>query len=358
MKIPCLAFDQGGTKFWLCKVKFKEILGKAIVDQQSPKNPEGYQREAQKNRARKFGHFMRKGGTSPVNLFVNIRENNISEEDGYLNVPDNLNWWIVDGQHRFEGMKELADEFPMIREIDIPIALMNSEKEFEAKQFLIINKMQKGVKTDLAERIFLILEQKEGRENIATQDLPIDMWKSDAVRIIDYLADTPESPLYHLIKRPGEKGSMPLNQVSATSSLKPLVDVYKSYLRDEKQAAKGLMNMWSAIKTLCPEAFVTPKDYLILKTPGIFVLNKVFAKLLPTLWAAKNITGDMFLKLFSHENVSDYFECDFWHKDNSENGASRYGSSQKSYGIIYDLIWDSLKNVLDEIIPEKNTINI
>lgn len=358
MKIPCLRFEQGGVKFWLCKVKFKEILGKGIVDQQSPKNPDGYQREAQKSRAKKFGHFMRKGGTSPTNLFINIREKNISEENGYLNIPDNLNWWIVDGQHRFEGMKEIAEDYPEIREIDIPIALMNAEKDVEAKQFLIINKMQKGVKTDLAERIIMNLERKEGRANVASQNLPIDMWKSDAVRIVDYIVDTPESPLHQLIKRPGEKGTRPLNQVSVTSSLKPLVDIYKSYLKDEKQASKGLMNMWGAIKTLCPEAFASPKDYLILKTPGVFVLNKVFAELLPTLWATKDITEGMFLKLFSSDNVKDYFECDFWHKDNAENGASRYGTSQKSYGIIFDLIWSSLSNAVDEIIPEKDTINI
>jgi len=350
MKISAIMISQGKISFWLCKVKVKDILGKCRVDQQSPDNPDGYQREVISSRAKKFGKFMMQDGVSPVSLLVNIRNGKVVCKDEHVEIPDNLDWWIVDGQHRFEGLKAVSEEEPRLRETEIPIVLMNTDKMNEAKQFLIINKMQKGVRTDLAERILLLLERKEGKESVALQNLPVDIWKIDALRMVDLLTDTPESPLHKLIKRPGEKGKMPLKQVSVTDSLKPVIDVYKSYLTSEKLVAKALMNMWGALKELNPECFEKPREYLLLKTPGIFVMHKIFANLLPYLCSAKerDLTKSMFLKIFSDKTVTKFFEADYWSGDNID-GVGKYGTGRKSYSIIIDLTWGAMSKVVDEI---------
>jgi DGQHR domain-containing protein len=353
MEFPALRIDHGGITFWLSKTKLKEILGRCRVDRQSPDNPEGYQREVTKSRAKKFGKFMQRGGVCPVNLLINIRDKGaIKNTNGKVEIRDDQDWWLVDGQHRFEGLKMLVEEDPTFREVEFPVVLLNCDEKDEAKHFLIINKMHKGVKTDLAERIFLLLELKEGREAVMAQDLPIDAWVPAAVRVIDNLVTDNESALYELIKRPGEKGYRPLNQVSVTSSLKPVIDIYDRHLKDEKQLAKALMNMWGALKELCPECFAQPKEYLLLKTPGIFVMHRIFAHLLPRLWAVKDLTKPMFVKIFTHADVAKHFDSDTWDRNN-DNGFGRFGSSQKSYSIIFDLIWDSISNALDEIAPEK-----
>ncbi len=359
MELKALSLTQGGTTFWLGKTKLKEILGKCRVDRQSPDNPEGYQREVTKSRARKFGQFMQRGGACPVNLLINIREPGlIKDKNGTIEIKDNVDWWLVDGQHRFEGLKMLSEEDETLREVEFPIVLLNCDSKDEAKHFLIINKMHKGVKTDLAERIFLLLEQKEGREALLMQDLPIDAWVPEAVRVIDYLVNDKESALHDLIKRPGEKGYRPLNQVSVTSSLKPVIDIYGRHLKDERQLSKALMNMWGAIKEICPECFTLPKEHLMLKTPGIFVMHRVFANLLPRMWAAKDLTQGMFYKIFSASGVKMNFEADNWNRNN-EDGVGKFGSSQKSYSIILDLIWTDVSNALDEILPEEEVdVNI
>lgn len=360
MKIPCLPIHQSGEegKFWICKVKVKELLGKARVDQNSPENPEGYQREVVKSRARKFGEYMKEGNISPISLLVNIRtEKGLIEKDGYLDIPEDLDWWIVDGQHRFEGLKIIIEEEKeySLRELELPIILMNVDKTNEAKQFLIINKRHKGVRTDLAERILYILQKKEGKEK--TKDLPVDFWKPEALVVVDKLTDIKESPLYGMIKRPGEKGNRPLKQVSVTDSLGPVISTYKGYLKNEEKLARALMNMWSALKDVCSDCFVKPKDYLLLKTMGVYVMHKLFAELLPTLAAAQDLTKEMFLKLFSHPDVKKYFSPQYWHRDTTD-GISIYGSSAKSVQLVTDLIWSSMKNVLEELAPKTYEVKI
>jgi len=352
MKIPGIQITQGKYEYWLCKVKLKDILGKCMVDQQAPENANGYQRDVVLSRAKKFGKFLHDGNFSPASILINIREEGkVTSKDGYVHIPDDYDWWIVDGQHRFEGLKATCEDGDSaLREIEIPIVLLNTGWLTEAKQFLIINKLQKGVRTDLAERILLLLERKEGKEAVARQNLPIESWKTEALNMIDVLTDTPSSSLYKMIKRPGEHGKMPLKQVSVTDSLKPVIDVYRGYLTSEKLVAKALMNMWGALKEMNPECFENFRDYHLLKTPGVFVMNRVFANLLPHLCSAKerDLTVAMFRKLFEDNAVKRFFDVEYWRSDNND-GISKYGTGRKSYSIIFDLIWDSMSNVIDEI---------
>lgn len=355
MKLRAIEIKQGNTKFWISKVLLKDLMGKVRADHQSPDNPDGYQREISKSRARKFGKFMEKGGISPITILLNIRKPGaIKEGDGHIEIDEGVDWWIVDGQHRLEGLKIIAEEEnPLVRDIQLPIILMNVPQIEEAKNFLIINKTQKGVRTDLAERIFSIMVEKEGKEK--SIDLPIDLWKHEALQIVDLLTTLPESPLKGMIKRPGEKGAKPLKQVSVTDSLEPIVDNYKSFLPSLERLARALINMWSALKEICPECFIRPKDYLLLKTPGVFVVHKLFAHLLPTLSAAKDLTKGMFLKIFKHPKVSLYFESEYWDRNNVE-GWSRFGTSQKSFKIITDLIWDEMSKVVEELVQPREDI--
>lgn len=355
MRLEAIQIKQGDTKFWVSRVLLKDLIGKVRPDQQSPENPGGYQREISKSRARKFGKFIEKGGISPITILLNIREpGKIKEVDGYIEIDEGVDWWIVDGQHRVEGLKIVAEEEnPSLREMQLPIILMNVPQIEEAKNFLIINKTQKGVRTDLAERIFSIMVEREGKEKAI--DLPIDLWKHEALKIVDLLTTAPESPLRGMIKRPGEKGTKPLKQVSVTDSLEPIVDNYKSFLPSVDRLSLALINMWSALKEICPECFNRPKDYLLLKTPGVFVVHKLFAHLLPTLSAAKDLTKGMFLKIFKHPRVLPYFESEYWDRNNVE-GWSRFGTSQKSFKIITDLIWDEMSKVVEELVQPREEI--
>ena len=357
MKVKAIPITHNDQTFWFSKVKVKDILGKARVDVWTPENREAYQREVSRSRAKKFGVYMARGGVSPVAILVNIRKDEdskceITQEIEYINIPDDADWWIVDGQHRYTGLKEIIEVGEeKLREMEIPVIFMNATKVEEAKQFFIINKTQKGVRADLAERILYHLEQKEGREKILTEDLPVEIWKTKALRIVDILTETKESPLYGLIKRPGEKGRKPLKQVSVTDSLEPVLKYCEGYFKVEN-LAKALMNMWDAVKQLCPECFSNPTQYVLLKTTGVFVMHKIFANLAPTMREAKDFTKVAFARVFSHENMRRYFTADFWDKDNSE-GAARFGTSKKSFKVVTDLIWGEMENVVQEIFPEE-----
>lgn len=353
MKLKAISVQQGLKKFWLSNVLLRDIIGKVRIDRHSPENPQGYQREVSISRAKKFGKFMQRGGFSPITLLINIRDGELIEHENEIEIPDSVDLWIIDGQHRFEGLKIVAEEDPLLREIQLPVVIMKVDRIEEAKNFLIINKFQKGVRTDLAERIFSTILEREGTEAAVLQNLPLEYWRHEALQIVDFLTTNPDSPLYNLIKRPGEKGSKPLKQVSVVDSLEPVVNNYKGHLRSTEHVAKALINMWSALNEILPECFSKPSQYLLLKTTGIFVMHRLFANLLPNLSMVKDLTKGMFYKIFTHRDISKFFESDWWDRENRD-GVGIYGTSQKSFKLITDIIWEKMSFALEEIISIKD----
>jgi hypothetical protein len=163
--------------------------------------------------------------------------------------------------------------------------------------------------------------------------------------------------LHDLVKLPGEKIKKPIKQVSFTSSLKPIIDSYKPFLHTEKAVANALDNMWSALKEKCPESFKTPKKYLLLKTPGIFVMHKLFVGMLPTLYKIEDFSKGMFLTIFNDPDVDVFFSDSFWEskpsdptKKSNELTATYYGTSAKAFKLIQGTIWDELEKVLEKVI--------
>jgi len=133
-------------------------------------------------------------------------------------IPDEVTLWIVDGQHRLKGLEIIGEHNPNLLELEIPVVIIalkgdNPEdaRYKEAVQFLIINRTQKGVRADLAERILLRVAQMEGTErvfrHISDQTLPSSLtrdmiWKPRAVRLTDILNQRQDSPLRGKIKLP------------------------------------------------------------------------------------------------------------------------------------------------------------
>lgn len=172
LKITGVKFHQHETQFIIGYAKAGDISRQSRIDEWSPANPEGYQREVIERRAREFGNFIAKKGISPNAVLLNIRDadiNNIKKiRENEYEIPDGIRLWVVDGQHRLKGLEMAGMKYPDILDINIPVVLMNLKSENpdlarnqEATQFLIINKTQKGVRSDLAERLLVKAEEKK-----------------------------------------------------------------------------------------------------------------------------------------------------------------------------------------------------
>jgi DGQHR domain-containing protein len=290
MKIQAFRISQHRKEFFLTVMNAQQLVADNIQpDIWSPKNPEGYQRELQLGRARSFGKFIKNtDNISPTAVLLSIREpvEFTSREGNYgtLEIPDNVIFYEVDGQHRIGGLKEIIRRGPL--NVSLPVVilcpLLLSKKKsadqrfFEAKQFVVINRMQKKVRADLSDRFIARLTTSQMQElGVLGRPSQLEKTKS-AVKISDILRRKRGSVWYRKIKIPSGGPGI----VSQRTFTVPLV----KYVLDEEifggmsveELAEVLDNYWSAWKNLCPTAFAQPQNYVIQKTGGAYILNSLF----------------------------------------------------------------------------------
>jgi DGQHR domain-containing protein len=365
LKIKGTRFKQNNIDFLVGVAKAKDILKQSSIDEWTQSNNQGYQREISKPRAREFGRFISNNGISPNAVLLNIRDvdmNEIKNTPGSeYDIPNNVKLWIVDGQHRLKGIEIIGESDPKILDLEIPVVIMGLKGDTpenarykEAIQFLIINRTQKGVRSDLAERILVKVSEMEGVEqvmrNTSDQILPSSLsrdltWKPRAVHISDLLNKRQDSPLKGKIKLPNTRTrGTTVSQVSVVSSLKQLLQTSPFMDLSDDMLASVLINLWKAVQKLCPEPFeeveeiYRAKDYVLLKTTGIFVIPQLLLRLLPycprkdgkpvlTLEAFKNLL----------ERAGDLMQTSFW-RSTGDGTAGSIGTGQKSFTSIANLI--------------------
>jgi len=292
MEFKGFPITQGEVTFYVGKMKVKDLL-EFTPEMWSAENDEGYQRELSERRAKDYASFVRNKGASPLSVLLSVRQEDtvLSDNEGVVFIDDTAPKYIVDGQHRRRGMELLANEDPKYLTYEIPVILLNPEDRFsEAKQFLIINRTQKGVRPDLAERILQKMIKTEGRESLITQREQHGVlrtlyrnveWSTKALDIADIrlqgkLQDgtTLHSPWEDNISLPNApRGGRTISQKAFTDSLDPVVKTEFLSAETPDFMAKVIANYWNALAELIPQAFETPEQYGIQKTAGVLVMN-------------------------------------------------------------------------------------
>ena len=366
MELNAIEVYQNNIKFYITKIKVGEIFKKGVqVDRFNPETNEGYQRDVSRDRARKFGRFVQEGDTiSPLPLLVSLRGNGVSYSNGVLEIPDSSIFWLVDGQHRYEGLKETVADNSGYKDFEMPVVIVvfTDNKDMpsavqEAVLFAVINKTQKGIRSDLVDRFIKKYAETSGdvRKLIAKYERGAMSILKDAdtvtraIEIVDVLNSDTTSPWFDKIDKPNQRGRI-AKQRSFTESLKPVLQDSEIHTEPDEQIAKILNNYWSAFRDLCPEAFNEPEDYVIQKTTGLFVLHSIFDKLLNYCKDTNGnfvLTKDKFkdtLGKIEHELVT----SSYWKAGDDENGqageAGKAGTSKKSFKQLID----NIKRAIDE----------
>ena len=283
--------QQGEVTFYSGKMKVKDLL-EFTPEMWSLKNQKGYQRDLSERRAKDYASFIRNKGASPLSILLSVRQVDVilADNEGTVLIDDRAPKYIVDGQHRRRGLEILVAEDQRFGEYEVPVILMNPENRYEeAKQFLVINRTQKGIRPDLAERILQQMIQVEGREALLAQrehgvlrSLYRNVeWNTKALAIADILNrghfddGTPiTSPWEQIIWLPNElRAGRTVSQKAFTDSLDPIVKAEFLTSESTEFLAQVIANYWNALEELCAQAFDTPDQYGIQKTAGVFILN-------------------------------------------------------------------------------------
>ena len=217
---------QNNQEVFVGKIRAKDFLENAdwkadVYDpakQRETGSSAGYQRGISIRRAEDFGRFMTKhiSNFTASSLYLNIRDTDASRvkktrvhENGELykiTIPDHTKIWVVDGQHRLEGLEKMLDisDDP---DIEIPILLTIGVKRSEEMfQFVTMNRARANVKVDLAERNLAntMRKDKQFKMDIMQRDSSFKdiSFVDKAVTIMDELSQAVGSPWKDRISLP------------------------------------------------------------------------------------------------------------------------------------------------------------
>lgn len=346
MKLPAFEISQNGRKFYVTYMSAEELADEKIqVDVWRRNHPDGYQREHLDYRSNSFTRFITDAkGVSPTAILFSVREEDVrfkpvdsSSSFGTLNIPEDSSLWLVDGQHRLFGIRNAVDKG--LQNFQVPVVIMAPSQwnddsvdpvYEEASQFLTINRTQKGVKPDLAERFLGKLLKTESA--LRLRSLPTEVrrgieWIPKAKEISDLLNEN--CPVWKgRVRLPNEpRDGTLVSEKAMTDSVGPILKNEDFKLYNGQELAIMLTNYWVAISETCPKAFATPEDHVLQKTTGLIVLHRIF----PTIairCPQHKLTPENFKKIFAKlPSMNDAF----WH---SQGQAGMVGTSRKSQDIV------------------------
>ena len=369
MRLLAFKIEQHGKPLYVTYLHASDLLDQDKIkpDVWSPNNPDGYQRSLEIHRARLFARYiLNTKNISPPSILLSARGEvkfeRIRDNYGMLEIPDDSALFVVDGQHRVEGIRialrglirggRLSPDFMLPVVIICPKFIDSNEapRFIEAKQFVVINRTQKRVRVDLSDRFIAKLTDQQRRELAILGSLDILERTRAAVEIADNLNSRSDSVWHDNITLPGSTRKI-ISQRSFTQSLEPILKNTRFKSMSIAELAEILNEYWKAWKRLCPEAFGNPQNHVIQKTTGAFVLHKLFLEATNILDTLKLDYSENYfyeiLSLMDRGNSSEY-----WHRDGE---AGRIGTSKKAFNELAEDLKRSLNaGVLQSLVQKSN----
>ncbi len=268
-------------------LKLGELVDRYQIPKRVHARDEGYQREPIKRRVKKLSLLLRKRMVDlPTAILLSVRGRKLyprldSSGRYILALPANgtTPFYVVDGQHRLEALKNAMDVDPDGGWSDfmVPaVIFFGADKGVEMDQFHTVNSNAKNIKTDLALDLLKARAQKDDafRKYLDGEGVG---WKVDAQDLTERVAK--REMWKGRIRFSNEpKGSTLINSNSFVTSLRRAIEQenFATYLPEER--ADIIDSFWQGIGRALPECFKTPDEYNIQKTVGVYVLHY----LLPT----------------------------------------------------------------------------
>lgn len=347
--VPALRAVQNGHELFLLFVPARVLGALPIKVEQfdSAKSydaPEqGYQRLAERNRARRFGRYLEApNAMSPTAIMLNDR-------DAQTKFDPKTNTLIFDtekgaifnydGQHRELGYRMRLEGGESFGEFPVPVVMTRGmDKLTEMLQFQTINSTAKGVATSLVNAILAKLQATKGDEAIdASSHRNVVCYK-----VTEALNNDPASPWFKLIALPNEnqwtskqvaedptrEHTRAIKANSFVDALRPVYDYISTHRIatsiDQRAIEIGeiVTEFWSALKEKLPAAFARPNHYALFKSGGIGPMHLVLRDLLVKMHSGhRDFKKDEFLLMLEGSDLLSNDE--FWQSDN-EDGARIY----------------------------------
>jgi len=358
---------QNGQEVFLCFIPAKTLNALPIkVEQFDPNKPyddpaQGYQRSAEKNRARRFARYLEQvRAISPTALMFNDR-NRVSKWDatkGTLTFDTEKGpIFNYDGQHRELGYRFRLEEDESFEGFPIPVVMTRGmDKLSEMLQFRTINSTAKGVATALVNAILAKLHAVEG-DSAVEGDVAMQR-NVVSYKATEKLNGDPHGPWYRLIALPNEsqwtkreiredptrEHTRVIKANSFVDALRPVYD-YVTTLNiaagvDERaeEIAKIVGEFWAALKEMMPDAFDQANDYALFKSGGVGATHLVLRDVLTKMHVGRRkfVKAEFLAMLEGSDLLND---SEFWASSN-DDGARIYSGKANQPDLAKRIIRD------------------
>jgi DGQHR domain-containing protein len=269
IKTPAARVRQGDLTIYTTSIKVRDLVADHFysVETLDPEdaNDTGFQRLLNTARAKRLADYIIKGQDDrdaflPTSVFLatdksiafNANDNTIDIDASAIGP-----FSVVDGQHRLEGLKMAAHKDPRVLDFEVPVNIaVNLPKIAQMCHFLIVNTTQKSVDKSVEQRIIARLSGALDVEDMPS--LPnwilrtVEKGEVDkAIRYVDYLNATEESPWFGKIKMANVDSSKgTINQRSFVKAVVKYVLTANnplSVFNDLDKEKKIFLNYWKAI---------------------------------------------------------------------------------------------------------------
>lgn len=290
-EVAAISFQQNNHTLYSTVLTATQLIHHCSVDHYDPDQSiesakQGYQRLPERSRITRIGSFIinKDGyGLFPNAIILSSRKSlSFDKQSSTLTLPYAKQLRVVDGQTRIEGLRYAIEErgLKSIASMQIPVVITEVKNRLEElEQFRIINGTAKSVRTDLVNTILTAL----GADVVPDKD----HWKIAVTKVTEILESNPDSPWYKQLLMPNQTlKDHPDKIVRTTSFMQSIRPIYiwlselnfanhKNLNERSAYVADILIAYWKAIKSVVPEAFENPDNYVIQKTPGLFALHMV-----------------------------------------------------------------------------------
>jgi DGQHR domain-containing protein len=298
------------NEIYITTLKALDVTERCIIDRWTSANNRGYQRLPTLSRLNDaqggiLRYLLKDLACFPTSILVNIREDisfeKLSKNDHYelgkLDIGDNK-LWLIDGQHRVEALKRACMHNVLFESYPILVSILVRPERFdELLLFYVVNRKQKNVPTDLAYRHLQRMLWEKGSKWLYEFEGARGVRLGLASEIIDDLNLNYNSPWFHRIRMVGDEDEGQL--VDDRFFITVLAKILKNNVFTGMPVgdfSQSLLDYWSCIKDIYPQAFNNPHEYTLLSRAGIYVFSTLFPMFAIELKKTKINQKENFLK--------------------------------------------------------------
>jgi DGQHR domain-containing protein len=284
---PAALVRQGQLRLYTTSLQARHLLSPGFYDIErldpASAKDRGYQRVLNIARAKRLGDYLISGQEHhdaflPTSIFLATDQELEFDPDKHvldIDISKVGSFSVVDGQHRLEGLRFAAEKNPTIGDFEVPVNIaVGLSKIAQMCHFLIVNTTQKSVDKAVEQRLIARLT-----DMIETEDVPtLPRWirravesgdDAQALRLVDYLNATPESPWFGKIRMPnqGDSENTTVTQKSFVVAVKKYVLAASNPLmgRPPEQQQRIFLNYWRAIA----QEIGTDEETVLFKSIGV-----------------------------------------------------------------------------------------